>query len=91
MTTTTRVWPRRDWVSVDEVIRTAVAELAAPADFTLSIDHDLPLVLLDAVQMERAFVNTFPEVTLRDLIEVKVASNWAGIKEKKKKDAEPCA
>jgi two-component system sensor histidine kinase KdpD len=49
--------PRRDWVSVDEVIRTAVAELAAPADFTLSIDPELPLVLLDAVQMERAFVN----------------------------------
>jgi two-component system sensor histidine kinase KdpD len=49
--------PRRDWVSVDEVIRTAVAELAAPADFALSIDRDLPLVLLDAVQMERAFVN----------------------------------
>jgi two-component system, OmpR family, sensor histidine kinase KdpD len=49
--------PRRDWVSVDEVIRTAVAELGAPADFALSIDRDLPLVLVDAVQMERAFVN----------------------------------
>ncbi len=49
--------PRRDWVSVDELIRTAVAELGAPADFALSIDRDLPLVLIDAVQMERAFVN----------------------------------
>ncbi len=29
-------------------------------------------------EMERAFVATFPTATLRDLIEVKVASNWAG-------------
>ncbi|MCW3034573.1 MAG: integral rane sensor signal transduction histidine kinase [Solirubrobacterales bacterium] len=49
--------PRRDWVSVDDVIRTAVAELGTAADFALSIDAELPLVLLDAVQMERAFVN----------------------------------
>jgi two-component system, OmpR family, sensor histidine kinase KdpD len=49
--------PRRDWVSVDELIRAAVDELGAPADFALSIDRDLPLVMLDAVQMERAFVN----------------------------------
>jgi two-component system, OmpR family, sensor histidine kinase KdpD len=50
--------PRRDWVSVDELIRTSVMEVGAPpADFSLSIDPDLPLVRLDAVQMERAFVN----------------------------------
>jgi DNA polymerase-1 len=35
-------------------------------------------------EMERAFIATFPSATLRDLIEVKVASNWAQIKEKKK-------
>ena len=49
--------PRSDWVSVDELIRAAVIELGAPQDFALSIDRDLPLVRLDAVQLERALVN----------------------------------
>lgn len=50
--------PRRDWVSIDELIRASVAELGARPDaFALSIDPDLPLVRVDAVQMERAFVN----------------------------------
>jgi two-component system sensor histidine kinase KdpD len=50
--------PRRQWVAIDELIRAAVAELAAPADaFTLSIDRELPLVRVDAAQLERAFVN----------------------------------
>jgi two-component system, OmpR family, sensor histidine kinase KdpD len=50
--------PRRDWTSVEELIHAALAELAAgPQDFTLSLDRDLPPVSLDAVQMERAFVN----------------------------------
>jgi two-component system, OmpR family, sensor histidine kinase KdpD len=50
--------PRREWASVEELIRTAVGELAArPDDFSLSIDRELPLVRVDPVQMERAFVN----------------------------------
>jgi two-component system sensor histidine kinase KdpD len=50
--------PRREWTSIDELIRAAVAEVAArPEDFSLSIDPDIPLVRVDAVQMERAFVN----------------------------------
>jgi two-component system, OmpR family, sensor histidine kinase KdpD len=50
--------PRREWTSVEELIRTAVGELAArPDDFSLSIDRELPLVRVDPVQMERAFVN----------------------------------
>ncbi|MGO9489369.1 MAG: DUF4118 domain-containing protein [Solirubrobacteraceae bacterium] len=50
--------PRREWVSIDELIRASVAELGAgPEAFSLSIDSDLPLVRIDAVQMERAFVN----------------------------------
>jgi two-component system sensor histidine kinase KdpD len=50
--------PRRDWVSADELIRSSVAELGpSEHDFSLSIDSDLPLVRVDAVQMERAFVN----------------------------------
>jgi two-component system sensor histidine kinase KdpD len=50
--------PRRDWTSVEELIRAALAELGAGAeDFSLSIDEELPLVSVDPVQMERAFVN----------------------------------
>ncbi len=50
--------PRRDWVSVEELIRAALAELGAgPEEFSLSIDPELPLVSVDPVQMERAFVN----------------------------------
>jgi two-component system sensor histidine kinase KdpD len=50
--------PRRDWVSVEELIRAAVGELGgSPDDFSLSIDRELPLVSVDPVQMERAFVN----------------------------------
>jgi two-component system sensor histidine kinase KdpD len=50
--------PRLDWVSLDELLRASVAELGeAPEAFSLSIDRDLPFVRLDAVQMERAFVN----------------------------------
>lgn len=50
--------PRRDWTSVEELIRAALSELAAqPEEFSLSIDRELPLVRVDPVQMERAFVN----------------------------------
>jgi two-component system sensor histidine kinase KdpD len=50
--------PRRDWTSVEELIRAALRELAgAPEEFSLSIDRDLPLLSLDPAQMERAFVN----------------------------------
>jgi two-component system sensor histidine kinase KdpD len=50
--------PRRDWTSVEELIRAALRELAAePDEFALSIDAELPLVRLDPVQMERAFAN----------------------------------
>src|ERR1700683_5296105 len=50
--------PRRDWTSVEELIRTALRELAAgEGDFSLSIERDLPLVRVDPAQMERAFVN----------------------------------
>ncbi|HEX4482144.1 MAG TPA: ATP-binding protein [Solirubrobacteraceae bacterium] len=50
--------PRRDWTSIEELIRAALSELAAGAEeFALSIDRELPLVRVDSVQMERAFVN----------------------------------
>lgn len=49
--------PHRDWVALDEVIRAAVAQLPAGTDVQLKIDADLPLVRVDAAQLERALVN----------------------------------
>ncbi len=50
--------PRRSLVSVEELLGAALGELAGnPEEFTLSLDPELPLVSVDAVQMERAFVN----------------------------------
>jgi two-component system, OmpR family, sensor histidine kinase KdpD len=50
--------PHREWTSIEELIRSAVDEVGdGPEAFTLSIDRELPLVSVDPVQMERAFVN----------------------------------
>jgi two-component system, OmpR family, sensor histidine kinase KdpD len=50
--------PHRDLTSIEELIRSAIAEVGGePQAFALSIDRELPLVSVDPVQMERAFVN----------------------------------
>nr|WP_246345840.1 ATP-binding protein [Conexibacter arvalis] len=49
--------PRREWCSVDEVLRVAIAETPHAAGFNVGIDPGLPLVRADAVQLERAFAN----------------------------------
>lgn len=50
--------PRAVWTSVEEVLRAALADLTpGEQDFSLSIDRDLPLVSVDPVQLERAFIN----------------------------------
>ena len=50
--------PRRDWVSVEDLLRTALDELGArDGEFAASIDRDMPLVIADPAQLERAFVN----------------------------------
>lgn len=50
--------PRAALTSVEEMIRAALHELRAePDEFALVIDRDLPLVKVDPVQIERAFVN----------------------------------
>jgi two-component system sensor histidine kinase KdpD len=50
--------PRRELTSVEELIRAALLDLGPGEDeFTLAIDPELPLVEMDAGQLERAFVN----------------------------------
>jgi two-component system sensor histidine kinase KdpD len=54
--------PNLSWTSLEEVLRAAVAEVGAGGtykndEFSLSLDRDMPLVRIDPVQMERAFVN----------------------------------
>ena len=50
--------PRREFCSVDELLGEAVHQLGGgERDFSLSIDPELPLLSIDPVQMERAFVN----------------------------------
>ncbi|HEX4109533.1 MAG TPA: ATP-binding protein [Solirubrobacteraceae bacterium] len=50
--------PHREWVSLEELVHSAVDELGGrPDQFSLSLDRDLPLIQADAVQLERALVN----------------------------------
>jgi two-component system, OmpR family, sensor histidine kinase KdpD len=50
--------PRVAWTSIEDVIGAALADLTPDEqDFSLSVDRDMPLVSVDPVQMERAFVN----------------------------------
>jgi two-component system sensor histidine kinase KdpD len=53
-----RAAPRRDWVSVEDVVLAAREGLSdRAADIRLSVDPDLPPVRADATQLERAFAN----------------------------------
>jgi two-component system sensor histidine kinase KdpD len=50
--------PHRDWCSVEELLREAAAAAGvAPERIKLSVDRDLPLILADGAQLERAFAN----------------------------------
>ena len=51
--------PRREWCSIEELIRSAVDEVGnGNAEcFNLFVDPDLPLINADAAQLERALVN----------------------------------
>jgi two-component system sensor histidine kinase KdpD len=50
--------PRVELTSLEELIRTALGDVDGQAEgFDLAIARDLPLVSIDPVQMERAFVN----------------------------------
>jgi two-component system sensor histidine kinase KdpD len=53
-----RAAPRRDWVSVEDVVLAAREGLSdRAADIRMSVDPDLPAVRADAAQLERAFAN----------------------------------
>jgi two-component system, OmpR family, sensor histidine kinase KdpD len=50
--------PRREWVSVDEILRETAAQLDPSGErIAFSFDRDLPLIRADGVQLERAFAN----------------------------------
>ena len=50
--------PRSDWVSVEEIVGTALAAVAEPAGgWELSFDLQVPLIRADAAQLERAIAN----------------------------------
>ena len=50
--------PHEDWVSLEDVIRGAVEDIAAaPGTLALSLDPHLPLVRADGAQLERAVAN----------------------------------
>ena len=50
--------PRRDWCSVEEIVRETIAALdPPPGKFELRFDRGMPFVRADAAQLERAFAN----------------------------------
>jgi two-component system sensor histidine kinase KdpD len=50
--------PKRDWSSIEEVIRAAMEAIGAGPDrVNLVLDRDLPLIDADSAQLERAFAN----------------------------------
>jgi two-component system, OmpR family, sensor histidine kinase KdpD len=52
------VEPRADWCSLDDMIRVALDSVQPPpGGFDVQLDADLPLLRLDAAQVERALAN----------------------------------
>jgi two-component system, OmpR family, sensor histidine kinase KdpD len=52
------VQPRTDWVALDEVVRVALDSVQPPpGGFDVQLDADLPLLRVDAAQVERALAN----------------------------------
>ena len=52
-----RAEPRRDWISVEEVVLAAADALPERIDLRVAIDPDIPPIRADAAQLERAFGN----------------------------------
>ena len=56
--------PRPDWVSVDEVVQSAIDSVTPPPrGFDVRLDPDLPLIQADAAQLERAIANVLENST----------------------------
>jgi two-component system sensor histidine kinase KdpD len=52
--------PKRDWVSIEEVLLSAREQLpAAAGEVRLALEQDTPPLRADSVQLERAFANLF--------------------------------
>jgi two-component system sensor histidine kinase KdpD len=49
--------PRRDWISLEEVVHAARDALGEPIDARVTVDPDVPAIRADATQLERAFAN----------------------------------
>lgn len=49
--------PRRDWISIEEVARSAAEQACPEGGWRLVIDADTPLIRADAAQLERALFN----------------------------------
>jgi two-component system, OmpR family, sensor histidine kinase KdpD len=52
-----RAEPRRDWISIEEVVLAAADALPERIDLRVAIDPDIPAIRADATQLERAFAN----------------------------------
>jgi two-component system sensor histidine kinase KdpD len=52
------VEPRREWCSVDEIVRVALSSVSQPVGgFDVRLEEGLPSLTVDAAQLERAFAN----------------------------------
>jgi two-component system sensor histidine kinase KdpD len=49
--------PRRDWLSVEELVYAAAENTTAPIELRLTVDPDVPEIRADAAQLERALAN----------------------------------
>jgi two-component system, OmpR family, sensor histidine kinase KdpD len=52
-----RAAPRREWISLEEVVLAARDALGERIDMRLAVDHDIPPIRADATQLERVFAN----------------------------------
>jgi two-component system sensor histidine kinase KdpD len=52
-----RAEPRREWISLEDIVLAARDGLREPLDVRIAIDPELPAVRADAAQLERVFAN----------------------------------
>lgn len=52
-----RAEPRRDWISLEDVLAAAGESLSDPGEIRVTVDPEVPYLRADAGQLERAFAN----------------------------------